>query len=208
MVAVAGVPGLTDDGRKEWFVGLAGRGNRRSVQVGDHLPVDHELVTTWPDRFAASLEPPDPLVLVGLPTEEERKRQEAEQRRLAPSLGRKATPVCVRCGAESTEAVVLTDPPGAVDLIGALAEVDDHDPGAAAERWRIERTMYDAARLAQQQRRELAEAEARWRTTHLRCPENTPLVEPEVPEAPALHYRLPGFRSNVPVITHPVRGEH
>lgn len=204
MAVVLVPPGLTDDGEREWFCperapeGTRG-GARRPIRIGDHLAADHPLVQAWPDRFAPSAEPVDTWPVAAL-SADALKRRQAEQARLAPILGRRATPTCLRCGAASGESVDLFDPPTALDLNSALAGLDDHDPASANERYRIQRTTYAAARLAQQRARELAEAEARFRLEHTACPEGTPpLPEPETPATMPLHYRLATIRgSGVP----------
>jgi hypothetical protein len=190
---VTSPPNLTDG--TEWFVPMPGRDGRRAVQVGEHLAVDHPLVLAYPERFAPSAEPVD-CWPVGVADAETRKHQQAEQLRLAAHLARKVTPACARCGAESTDAVVVFDMPTQLDLLSSLSALDDYDPDSWAERWRIEARYAAMARTVKAQEDELRLAEAAWRAEHPRCPEGTPpLEEPQVPERPAFHYRLPAVRT-------------
>jgi hypothetical protein len=190
---VASPPLLADD--REWFIPEAGRGVRRGVRAGEHLEPGHPLAVAFPECFTASAEPVD-CWPVGVPDEDARKRRQAEQLRLAPSLARRVTPVCLRCGAQSEQAVVLVDQPQALDLISELSGLVDHDPASITERLRIEGRYAEMARQHQERERELAVAENAWRTLHVACPEGTPeLAAPSVPDHPALHYRLPTVRT-------------
>jgi hypothetical protein len=93
--------------------------------------------------------------------------------------------------------VVLIDQPQATVKIGLLAGIEDGDPDAGAERYRIEQTFANQARLFEQRRRDLAVVEARWRLEHTACPEGTPpVVEPVVPATLPLAYRLSTIRGN------------
>jgi hypothetical protein len=185
-------PGLTDDGAREWFVPTAatnGPGSgRRPLRVGDHLDPNHPLVLAWPERFAPSAEPIDCWPM-SVPSLEARKRAQAEQVRLAAHPARKVTPVCARCGAESEQSVLLFDQPTQLDRISALAGLDDGDPDARAERWRIEQTFRVMARAHRDQQRELTRAEAAWRASHQQCPPDTP----ELPAPPVPTTDLPLF---------------
>jgi hypothetical protein len=191
---VTGPPGITDDGL-EWFIPLPGRGNRRPVQVGEHLPTDHPLVLAYPAYFTPSQEPVDcwPLASASL---ERRKRQQADRMRLASHPCRKVTPACARCGAESPDSVVLFDQPRELDLIAELSGLDDHDADRATDGWAIEARYAAMARVWQEQTIELQRAEGAWRAEHQQCPEGTePMPAPQLPERPALHLRLSGVRT-------------
>jgi hypothetical protein len=190
---VVPAPGVTDDGDTEWFVpapATSGPGSgRRQLRVGDHLDPQHPLVLAWPERFSPSAEPVD-CWPISLPSLEARKRAQAEQVRLASHPARKVTPVCARCGAESERAVVMLDAPTQLDLLNALAGLDNYDPDARAEAWRIERRFAAMARAAKDQEHELARVDAAWRSQHQQCPEGTaPLPEPEAPGNLPLFYR-------------------
>jgi hypothetical protein len=193
-VQAAGVPGITSDGM-EWFIPAGGR-ERRPLRPGDHIAPDHPLVREYADRFVVSAEPINAWP-VGLAGPELRKAQQAERQRLLPSPALKATPVCARCGAESSESVVLIDQPQAGVKIGLLAGLEDGDPDAGAERYRIEQTFANQARLFEQRKRDLAVAEARWREQHTACPPGTPEVErPAVPDDLPVMLRLATVRGN------------
>jgi hypothetical protein len=186
-------PGLTDDGEREWFVPQAatnGPGSgRRALRVGDHLAPDHPLVTAWPDRFAPSAEPID-CWPVSVPSEEARRRQQAEQTRLASRPARKVTPTCARCGAEHPGSVIMTGQPTVLARLNALSGLDDGDPESRAERWRIEQEFRDAARAHADQQRQLTKLEAAFRASHQQCPDGTPeLPEVKVPEELGIYYR-------------------
>jgi hypothetical protein len=159
------------------------------------LPLDHPLVLAWPDNFTPSAEPVDTWP-VGTPSAETRKRQQAEQLRLASHPARRITPVCARCGAESETSVVLFDQPTQLDLISELSALDDGDPASHTERWRIEAHYAAMARAAQAQAIELQHAEGEWRSQHRWCEEGTPpMPEPQAPEHPALTYRSSRVRT-------------
>src|SRR5512132_1692790 len=183
MVAVAGVPGWTDDGDVEWFVHLGGpTSNRRNVTVGDHLELDHPLVLAWPEKFTPSPEPVDCGPIRRL-SQAAVKRQERERRRQIPPVVIKATPICPRCWAESGESAMLVAKPQTNHLINALSGLDDHDPADRAERYRIEREFADQARRHQQGNDDLAVKTARWEMKHTACPPGTALPpEPKVPD--------------------------
>jgi hypothetical protein len=190
MVALAGVPGVHGD--HEYFVPLLGRGQRRNVQQGDHVPVGHELVSIWPDLFGPSQEPPD-CWPVAVELEEVRRERERQRVRNDPALARLVTPCCRRCGAQAPSGVVIIDAPNAVDLISALSDLDDHD---LVGRMQVERRFALLAQQARESTDQLAEAEQLWRLVHVECPEGTePLPEPELPESAPLFRRLPAIRT-------------
>jgi hypothetical protein len=183
-------PPITDD--LEWFAPTAatnGPGSgRRPLRVGDHLAPDHPLVLAHPTCFAPSGEPPDTWP-ISLPTDQARKRQQAEALRLAAHPARRITPCCARCGAESEQSVIMFDQPTQLGLLNALAGLDD-DPASRAERWQIEQTYRVMARAHRDQQRELTRLEAAWRISHQQCPDGTPeLPGPPVPEHAPLFYR-------------------
>jgi hypothetical protein len=185
---------LTDDG-VEWFIPMPGRGGRRGVRVGEHLPVDHALVQAFPECFTSSAEPVDTWP-IGTPDAETRKRQQAERTRLASAPVRRVTPACARCGATSDRTIVMTDMPTALALISELSGLDDGDPDSWAERWRIEARYAALAEAAQAQAAELRAAEGAWLLEHPSCPEGTPpLAEPHVPARPDFYYRTPAVRT-------------
>lgn len=192
-VCVTSPPNLTDD--REWFVPMSGRDGRRPVQVGEHLPVDHPLVLAYPNHFQPSAEPPD-CWPIGVPTREAREREQAERLRLAAHPARRIRPTCARCGAESEQSVLLFAMPSQLDLISELSGLDDYDPDSWAERLRIEDRYATQAKAVKDQEAELQRIEAAWRAEHPQCPEGTPPIEePQVPERPAFHYRLPTIRT-------------
>jgi hypothetical protein len=189
---ISAPPGITDGGDTEWFIPLPGRGQRRSVQVGEHLPVDHALVLSYPSCFVDSAEPVDAWP-VGLATIEARKRQQAERLRLASHPCRRVTPACARCGQESEHSVITFDQPAELDRNSELAGLDDHD---FAGRIQVENRYAAMARVWQEQQVELLRVEAAWRAEHQQCPEGTPpLPQPQVPENPPLHWRLSTVRT-------------
>jgi hypothetical protein len=190
MVAVDGVPGIHGD--FEWFIPLPGRGQRRTVRPGDHVPVGHELTAIWPDRFAPSAEPPD-CWPIKVELEEVRQERERQRVHLTPHNTRAITPCCLRCGATSTHTVVMVDTPNALDLISALSGLDDSDYRG---RMQIEAKFAAAVRDSQARAEELRLAEQAWRSEHQACPYGTPpLPEPDVPEQVPLTWRLPSVRT-------------
>jgi hypothetical protein len=196
-VAVAGPPPFTTDndgGVLEWFVPLLGRGARRAVRAGDHVPLDCGLVAGHPAFFQPSSEPPD-VTPIGLPDDDTRKRQQAEQQRLAPTYGQKVTPCCPTCGTESEHAVILLPMPDQRALNNALSALDDGDPESWVERVRIEQEHESMAQAAHEQRLELQRLEAEFEASHPRCPEGTePMPKPDTPTFVPLFYRTQGFR--------------
>jgi hypothetical protein len=188
---VASPPGLVDG--TEWVIPLPGRGQRRGVQVGEHVEVGHPLAVAFPGCFVDSAEPVD-CWPIGLPSLETRKQREAEQRRLASHPCRKVTPACARCGAESEQSVIVFDQPTQLGLLEALSGLEDHDH---VGRYRIESKYGAMARAAQEQEAELQRVEAAWRAEHQQCPEGTdPMPEPQVPETiPWVPWRLNTVRT-------------
>jgi hypothetical protein len=184
MVCIGGVPGMVGD--REYFVPLPGGRQRRPVRVGDHLDSAHPLVAAFPHAFAPSGELPDVMV-IGVETEEARQARMAATVRLDPLHCRKIVPACARCGQESQHAVVLLEPPTALDLNSALTGIEDHD---YAGRMRIEQTFAAMVRASDAQAAELTQAENEWREQHSQCPPGTPpLPEPQAPTNPPLFFR-------------------
>lgn len=193
-VCVTSPPHLTDDER-EWFVPTGGRGGRRAIRVGEHLAPDEPLVLEYPQHFSGSAEPVD-CWPIGILSAEGRKRQQAEQLRLASHPARRITPCCARCGYEHVRSVVMHDKPSQLGLINVLSAIDDGDPDSWAERSRIEERFAVMARAAKEQEDELVRIEAEFRASHPQCPEGTPALEqPPVPDNVPLQWRLPGVRT-------------
>jgi len=186
MLCITMPPAITGSGdsEREWMVRV-GPGDRRPIRPGDHLPIDHELVVLHPDHFAPSPELPD-VAVHGLPTEDARKRRQAEQAQRWPVHARLIRACCARCGAESDPVVVLPIPE-ALALNSELSGLEDTD---VEGRWAIEARYAAAARAAQATALELDRIEGAFRLEHQLCPEGSPaLPEPEVPANPMLFYR-------------------
>jgi hypothetical protein len=196
-VCVAEPPPFTTDddgGTLEHFVPELGRGARRAVRAGDHLPPGHALVAQHPGFFQASAEPPD-CWPAAVPDDATRKQRQAEQQRLAPTYANKVVPCCPTCGAESEHAVILLPMPDQRALNNALSAVDDGDPENWVKRVRIEQEHASMAQAAREQRIEHQRLEAAFQASHPRCPEGTkPMPKPDTPTFAPLFYRTQGFR--------------